>query len=233
MVNYRMYAKYTSCLYNVLEDYPTLLDNLTMSTPERTQKFKEMFIAKWFNFEIGLETIGLFKLYIENRFKTKLDYYEQKLTAYETEINFLDGRKTTYTRTFTNDKTNDDTNKIDKTVSDINTVIREDTKETDDNLETTTLPRAYSGTTPTGVPSGTQKQNTNDTINSKVDDTTDVSETTDVINKRVEKITHTETETRTGDENIIKLKVEYMKQIQNIYEQFVDEFKTCFIQLLN
>ena len=45
-----MYAKYTSCLYNVLDDYTNLLDNLVMSTTERTQKFKEMFIAKWFNF---------------------------------------------------------------------------------------------------------------------------------------------------------------------------------------
>ena len=233
MKNYRMYAKYTTCLYNVLEDYPNLLDNLVMSTTERTQKFKEMFIAKWFNFEIGLETIGLFKIYIENRFKTKLDYYEQKLTAYETEINFLDGRKTTYSRSFTTDKTYDDTNKTDRTYSDVNSITREDTKESNESLENTTLPRAYSGSTPTGVPSGTQKQNINDTINSVVNDATDTNETTDTTNKRVGKIIHSENETRTGDENIIKLKVEYMKQIQNIYEQFVDEFKTCFIQLLN
>ena len=39
-MNSKMYAKYTSCLYNILEDYPTLLENLVLSTEERTTKFK-------------------------------------------------------------------------------------------------------------------------------------------------------------------------------------------------
>ena len=77
------YTCFTITLHEALLKEPTLLDNLTLSTTERTDKFKNFFIAKWFNYEISGETIPMFKALIENRFNTLKDYYEELITAYE------------------------------------------------------------------------------------------------------------------------------------------------------
>lgn len=209
-----MYAKYTSCLYNVLDDYPNLLENLTMSTEERTTRFKDTFVAMWFNYEIGLETIGLFKLTLEQRFNRYKNYYEELLDTYETNINFLDGIKSTRTISETNLK--DDTD----VASSTRALTRDETKTLGES--TTTLPRVQ---TANSIPS------------SKVDGTTEISDTTnDSVNYNNTKTINEErtlTETKTGDENVIKLKVEYMNQIRNLYEEFSKEFKSCFIQIFN
>lgn len=177
-MNSKMYAKYTSCLYNILEDYPNLLENLVLSTEERTNKFKEMFISKFFNYESGCETIGLLKITIENLFKSYKDYYEEMLDVYETKINYLEGIKSTTT--------------IDRT--DNNSY----------NNSVTTLPRV---TGSKSIPSN-KSEGTENRANSI-------------------------TETKTGNVNVIDLRTGYMKQIRNLYEEFVMKFKPCFCQLFN
>lgn len=99
------YTRFTITLHDALLKEPTLLDNLTLSTTERTDKFKNFFIAKWFNYEISGETIPMFKALIENRFNTLKDYYEELITAYEIKIDMLDGKMVTITR----DDTKNDT----------------------------------------------------------------------------------------------------------------------------
>ena len=99
------YTRFTITLHDTLLKEPTLLDNLTLSTTERTDKFKNFFISKWFNYEISGETIPMFKALIENRFNTLKDYYEELITAYEIKIDMLDGKMVTITR----DDTKNDT----------------------------------------------------------------------------------------------------------------------------
>lgn len=99
------YTRFTITLHDALLKEPTLLDNLTLSTTERTDKFKNFFISKWFNYEISGETIPMFKALIENRFNTLKDYYEELITAYEIKIDMLDGKMVTITR----DDTKNDT----------------------------------------------------------------------------------------------------------------------------
>ena len=66
--NIELYTRYTITLHDALIDNPDLLDGLVMSTNDRTNKLKEMFINRWEIYEIGLETINLFKLCINNTF---------------------------------------------------------------------------------------------------------------------------------------------------------------------
>lgn len=98
-----LYTRYTITLHDLLINEPTLLDNLTLSTAERTEKFKNMFIAKWDVYEINTETVKMFKLILINKFNTLKDYYEELISAYETKINMLDGKLTSITREDTED----------------------------------------------------------------------------------------------------------------------------------
>ena len=88
------YAKYTIQFRDVLELYPTLLDELQFTNEDDTIKFIKMLKNKWFIYEIGGETIEEFKTYLTTTFNEYIEYYEEMLNAYKTEINMLDGIKT-------------------------------------------------------------------------------------------------------------------------------------------
>lgn len=182
--NIELYTRYTITLHDALIDNPDLLDGLVMSTADRTKKLKEMFINRWEIYEIGLETINLFKLCINNKFNTIVGFYEELLDAYETKINMLDGKKFSITTT---------RNKA------INT------NGNNENLNYD-LPRTVQAES---KPSS--KSSSNSANNSNEDST--------------------ETITQTGNENVIELKKEYMKIIKNIYLDFAEDFKTCFLDL--
>lgn len=241
-MNNKMYAKYTSCLYNILEDYPNLLENLVLSTEERTTKFKEMFVSKFFNYESGCETIGLFKLTIENLFKSHKDYYEELLDVYETKINYLDGIKTIHNITNTNNKSSTGSSQTDRTIDRnenlTETINRTNTLETNqtDNKSTTTLPRVAGATS---IPSSkddltsnidTTETNTGTIGNVNSFDTTDnvsfTKENTETQNETI-------SDTKTGDVNVVEQRIAYMKQVRNLYEEFVMKFKPCFCQIFN
>ena len=91
------YAKYTIQFRDVLELYPTLLDELQFTNEDDTTKFIKMLKNKWFIYEIGGETIEEFKTYLTTTFNEYIEYYEEMLNAYKTEINMLDGIKTSIT----------------------------------------------------------------------------------------------------------------------------------------
>ena len=95
----KMYAKYTTTLYDALIDDPTLLDVFVMDTEEHTDTFKRIFTAYWNIHEIGGETISIFKRFLENKFIVSSPYYIEMINAYETKINMLDGAKSRNVRT--------------------------------------------------------------------------------------------------------------------------------------
>lgn len=173
------YATYTIVFKNLLDLDPGFIwGDLQLDTEEHTNKFRQMFIAIWGVYEIGGETIPQFKDFVKLRFDEYKDYYIEKINAYETQINMLDGMKETYSETITNDGTN--------------------------NSAIIDLPN---------------KQTTKEYIS----------------NKQNTKIDNTETRTysRTGGINVIKLKEDYLKLLQNIFKEFVDKFDTCFIQIFS
>lgn len=108
--NKYLYTRFTKTLHDILNDTPTFLDDLVLSTDDRTQKFKNMFIAKWDLYEVSGETENVAHLYIKNKFNMYKDYYEELLDAYEEKINMLDGKATeiTISDTLTSTENKDD-----------------------------------------------------------------------------------------------------------------------------
>lgn len=70
----------------------------------RFTKLRDMILDKFRLWEVFVDDKDIFLSEMEAIFARYKDYYEEKITAYETEINFLDGTKTesTYGSTSTN-----------------------------------------------------------------------------------------------------------------------------------
>lgn len=83
---------YTSItLRDALKLNPDLLENLTLSTTNRTKLFQDMFKAYYNSKSIAGETVELFKLWIEDTFNVHKDYYENILNEYEKELDLDEG----------------------------------------------------------------------------------------------------------------------------------------------
>lgn len=196
-----MYSYTTQTLRNVLENNPDLLDNLVMSTTDRTNNFKDMFKAVYNEKSIGAETVNLFRLWIEDKFNEVKRFYEQKLDIYERELNGDDGKKISRSLAEMNNAQTATTNGL--------------TSATNDTINTTNydLPRTSN---PTEKPTTKQTmseaiQNTqNSTINSSGNGSKSV------------------TETITGDVNIIEQREKWLSYIRDIYRDMCKEFKDCF-----
>lgn len=101
-----MNAVYTMSYMDALTIKPTLLDNIVWDTDEHTQKLKDMLYSKFYNWEISGETLQEFQLFLEAKFNQYKDYYAELLSAYETQIDFLEGNKVTRSATITDDGEN-------------------------------------------------------------------------------------------------------------------------------
>lgn len=91
------YSYSSITLRDAIKEEPQLLEAFVLNTQEQTTKFIDIFRAKWDMYDIGGETIELFKIFITNRFIVKKDYYQELIDEYETQFNYLDGRKTVTT----------------------------------------------------------------------------------------------------------------------------------------
>lgn len=161
------YARYTIVFNNLLELEPNFIwEDLQLDTTEHTQRFKDMFIARWGQYEIGGETVPQFKEFVRQKFNEYYHYYIEKINAYDTEIDMLDG------------------------------IV--DTVEEDTLSQYIDLPN---------------KQTSKEYITNK--------------NKNNRQIT------RKGGVNVIDLKRNYLRLIQDVYREFVDKFDTCFIQMFS
>lgn len=242
------YTRFTITLHDALIKEPTLLDNLTLSTPERTSAFKKMFINRWDIYEIGVETIPMFKYIIENKFNILKDMYEELLTAYETKIDMLDGEKETITRDDVKKengtKTTDLTGNVSTTatITDDTTTTTTNTgtvsKDSNENKSHFDLPRTntnqdkpsskdsstYGDTVTNDLSENLTGKNTNKTDNK----TTNTANTSTADNKDA---TLKQTITKTGGVNVISLKRDYMSLIRNVLLDFVNEFDKCFLDI--
>lgn len=92
------YAVYTMQLVDALEIEPTLLDVFNFSKDplhdqafwnSQSEIFKNIFKSRYYNYELGLETIPLFKEAIQNIFITKETEYKERLNIWFQERNQL------------------------------------------------------------------------------------------------------------------------------------------------
>lgn len=249
---------YTSLtLRDVLKIEPTLLDDLTMSTTDRTTKFKNMFKAYYNSKSIAGETIELFKLWIGDKFNAYKDYYEELLTVYEKTIELDDGVVTTITHNDTGSNTEGGTNS--------GTSSRNDSSTND---ESGTNSQTGSGTDTASGTRGVETDNDTDNIDlpnrttsgeyvsSRVKNHVDTDETNSSTTTTSESVTgsytkdneysnesstensgeynkegsysKTITETRKGEVNVIEQREKALAYIRNLYLDFVKKFEDCF-----
>lgn len=243
-----LYTRFTITLHDALLKNPTLLDNLTLSTTERTEKFKSMLISRWAYYEISGETIPVFKFLIENRFGQLKDWYEELITAYETKIEMLDGELETITRDDTKKESGSRSSELNGNVKTNGTITdkttSQGTNETTFNKDSTTelkhfdLPRtnqtenkpsASDNTAYNEVSTNSITENKNGTNTNTTDTTSTNSAST--TGSDTKDATLKQTITKKGGVNVIELKRDYMKLLRNIYLEFAEDFKTCFLDL--
>ena len=175
---------YTSItLRDALKLDPTILNNLQMSTQERTTKLHNTFKAYYNSKSIAGETIELFKLWISDKFNVYKDYYEQLLDEYEKAINLDAGIVTTRTQVHTG------TNEEEGTSHDTGSVV-------DDASTTDTATGSENGTIVDD--STTAKTGTSEDTGQIVDDTSATESTSGSDSKTLAK---TVNETGTLDEH--------------------------------
>lgn len=249
---------YTSLtLRDVLKIEPTLLDDLTMSTTDRTNKFRNMFKAYYNSKSIAGETIELFKLWIGDKFNAYKDYYEELLTEYEKAIALDDGVVTTITHNDVGSNSEEGTNS--------GTSSRNDSSTND---ETGTNSQTGSGTDTKSETRGVETDNNTDNIDlpnsptsgeyvsTRVKNHVDTDETNSATSTNSESITgsyskgneysnessidnsgeynkegsysKTITETRKGGVNVIEQREKALAYIRNLYLDFVKKFEDCF-----
>lgn len=82
-----MNARFTMTMYDARQADPTFWDWLDWSS--RTEDFKAMLISMWDVYEISGETINEQKKFMLDTFNEYKDLYEERLTNYEKNIDWL------------------------------------------------------------------------------------------------------------------------------------------------
>lgn len=81
----------TMTLNDILQNFPNVLDFMVLDTPAHTQRFKEIFVAKWNYNEINYDTVDMFKRRCSDTFEIWKDYYIHLITIYAIEVEELAG----------------------------------------------------------------------------------------------------------------------------------------------
>ena len=198
------YAKFTMTYQEAISIDPTITDGLTLDTEAHTTKLKEMITDRYWNWEIGGETLGEFKAMLLHRFRTIRDYYIELIQAYETKINMLDGKKTSV-------------------------IIDENTT----NKDTSSGTLSHTGTnTGDGKNYDLPRSNATENRPSSRNESSLTTNTTDTSSGTTDKQgTRDKTVTTTGGENVIELKREYLKLLRNVWLELVNELSPCFLDL--
>lgn len=173
----------------------SLLGDLTdIVGSDVASKLVSMLRAQYDYWEICDNDNLIFFNLLVNKIISYKDYYLELLTAYATQINFLDGRKTIISR----EGTGDGTNHGESTGSSTNQDYLLPNKNINEGL------------------GNLSQQNVNN--NSGESDGTSHSE-------------YEDTETRTGDVDVVDAKKRYLDLIRNIYYEWAKKCEDCFIGL--
>lgn len=206
-------AQFTMCFKDVYTEAPNVLDGIVMSTTTRTTQLVDMLKAKYDVYEISGETIPEFQLFLTNTFNQWVSYYEQMLDAYEEEFDWKLGDVETPNITYGNDTTRVVTPRVKTRTTNTEGIVTT-TEDYDLPRSTTTENRPSSKTVVT--PSAGQNITENESIAG-----------TDTIHDEGER---TETGTR-ARVNLVQQREKFLKTIRNLYAEFADKFKPCFLDM--
>lgn len=202
-------ANYTITLYDALEFDNTLLDILTRDEIFVNNKLKERFISYYGIYEIGGETLEMFRVFINRKYEELSNKYMQKLELWQNKLDYLKPVEKNISKDLTYTDKGSLIKNFDNTISysgeDINV-----------NYE---LPNRN---TTNEYPSNKQK-----TIYDSNKGKTGV----DTDNKDFIK-TNKGNIIETKGYNIIEQTEKYNNIIKDIVQDFIYQFDTCFIQLM-
>lgn len=188
---------------DALSENPSITENLVLDSTQRTNDFIKIFNATYNTKRLCTDDIDLFKEYITNTFNQHKEYYIKKLDVYERQLNGDLGES--ITRTLSDTTTNTASNQVGITgnQSGSGTEILYD------------IPRSQTKGNPT---------NETDTTSTLTNSQSTTGSSSGNTNKSV-------SENITGNVNVIKQRDLWLKFIRNIYLDFVDKFKDCFLQI--
>ena len=206
-------ADFTMCYKDVLRIYPNVTENISFGTSEQTKKLLDMLYSKYAIYEISGETIQEFKLYLENKFNQYKDYYLEMISAYETQVEWLDGLITqdTYDLHDTSDEKYTP-GVIMRTTDSPGVTMTDEHYDLPRSSSSENRPSSRDVSTPSGSTTRTVEPvgtNNNDTY------------------KKVDK---GGTVTRTHADQV-EQRDKYLKSIRNLYSEFADKFKPCFLDM--
>ena len=204
---------YTMQLQEALSVDPSLMDGVGWNDNEndRDSILKQMIIDKFWNWEIAGETLGEEKLFLTHKFG---EYYKEMLDAYEAEIEWLDGQITVEEYDEENGNTREFTaGVVIKTTDTPGAVHTTEDYDLPRSATTENRPSSKSVSTPSG----------NDTRVVGPDATSDKDVTEDTGSKGFDRTV------KSG--NPIEQKEKMLKMIRNLYSEFADRFKVCFLDL--
>ena len=188
---------------DTLSENPDIIENLVLDSTSRTNEFIKVFNATYNTKRLCTDDISLFKEYITNTFNQHKEYYIQKLNVYERELNGDLGES--ISRTLIDNTTNATSNNVGITGS-----------QTNNNTEILyDIPRSQTKGNPT---------NQTDKVDSLSNNQSTTGSSSGNTNKSV-------SESITGNVNVIKQRELWLKFIKNIYLDFADKFKDCFLQI--
>lgn len=228
---------------------PKIFDfNYPIWAEEYRVTLEKKILMHYFNKEIGLETVGLWKLYLEERMNLIMPYYNKlyetatKDFDYMTDVDYTDTHEQTKSG-----KEDAKYNATDNTTSDLTGKVTDDGKTTDSsssngslNSLKSDLPQANYA----GVDYGTNLQE--DTTTQKIDATTDTNNTTnttqnastDTTQNSTNNITRSETDNytlnrkgTTGSRSFTELMMQYRDSLINIDKMVIDELKDLFMMI--
>lgn len=204
-------ANFTMCFKDVYEQYPTVLDDIQMSTDSRTELLVEMLKSRFDIYEIAGETISEFKLFITNKFKSYVKYYEEMLDAYEEEFDWKLGNVDTLNLADTDGNT--------RTVTPASVRYAYTEPRTDSTSEDYDLPR--------------QATSENRPSSKTVSRDSEVRVETGYVSGN-DTIVDTGGKTHTGTRsnvNLVEQRTKFMSSVRNLYSEFADKFTPCFLQI--
>ena len=197
----QMYSYTTMTLRDIIKSNPDLLDNLILSTTDRTNNFKDMFIAMYNNKSIGAETVTLFQYWIEDKFNEIKRYYEGKLDVYEKELDGDLGIAINRVKQEANHSRIDNSSDLSH---------QENSTENTTNYD---LPRTTNATaSPT-----TKIEVIGNTNGTNYNTSASEGNGTNAVNESI-----------TGDVNVIEQRDKWLSFIRDIYRDMCKEFKDCF-----
>lgn len=259
-------SKYTTQLRFIIE--MTTIDNEDLSIRQRIslaapkifnfsfpiweenyrQTLEEKILLHYFNKEIGLETVGLWKLYLEERLNLIMPYYNEMYQTIANKFNYLTDTNITETYTYKRQNIGTNTGSINSTTTDdgMDTFTSKQDQNGTENQTGTThslesdLPQANYANVDYGTKMVDGTQN-NDITNNKsinINSTNDTNNTTTIkqdtnstnnvnINDNYDKTR----EGASGGRSLTEMMLEYRQSLINIDKLVIDELADLFMMI--